>query len=113
MGGWVSKFFVGSATALKAHTLCVRRKQLLARRHLLPMGLGLACTLPPGTGWLSCTSSEQRTCDCYFSQPGHFLFLPLLSGLPAIAASVVTALEGLHVCAPVELPCITLLRVVM
>ena len=42
------------------------------------MGLGLACTLPPGTGWLSCTSSEQRTCDCYFSQPGHFLFLPFV-----------------------------------
>ena len=77
VGGY-QNFFLGSATALKAHTLCVRRKQLLARRHLLPMGLGLACTLPPGTGWLSCTFSEQRTCDCYFSQPGHFLFLPFV-----------------------------------
>ena len=56
----------------------MRRKCVLACRHLLPMGLGLACTLPPGTGWLSCTSSEQRTCDCYFSQLGHFLFLPFV-----------------------------------
>ena len=61
-----------------SRTLCVRRKLELACRHLLPMGLGLACTLPPGTGWLSCTFSEQRTCDCYFSQPGHFLFLPFV-----------------------------------
>ena len=77
VGGY-QNFFRGSATALKPHTLCVRRKHVLACRHLLPMGLGLACTLPPGTGWLSCSSSEQRTCDCYFSQPGHFLFLPFV-----------------------------------
>ena len=62
----ISSCFLGSATALKPHTLGVRRKQLLARRYLVPMGSGLACTLP--------------------------LFCLLLSGLPAVAASVVTAL---------------------
>ena len=55
-----------SATALKPHTLGVRRKHLLACRYFVPMGSGLACTLP--------------------------LFCLLLSGLPAVAASVVTAL---------------------
>ena len=62
----ISSCFLGSATALKPHTLGVRRKQLLACRYLVPMGSGLACTLP--------------------------LFCLLLSGLPAVAASVVTAL---------------------
>ena len=61
-----SSCFLGSATARKPHTLGVRRKQLLACRYLVPMGSGLACTLP--------------------------LFCLLLSGLPAVAASVVTAL---------------------
>ena len=43
--------------ALKPHTLCVRRKHVLACRHLLPMGLGLACPLPPEIGWLSCPNA--------------------------------------------------------
>ena len=61
-----SSCFLGSATALKPHTLGVRRKQLLACRYLVPTGSGLACTL--------------------------LLFCLLLSGLPAVTASVVTAL---------------------
>ena len=49
----------------------------------------------------------------FFPNLATFCSCLLLSGLPAVAASVVTALEGLHVCAPVELPCITLLHAVM
>ena len=110
------KLFFGSATALKPHGCAAQAAAgSSVQSHL---GSGLACTLPsPGTcGLLTLSCSEQRICACYLSQSATicsfsvffcqaFRQQPLRVSMPHLGV--------VHVFAPVELPCIILLHLVL